>query len=83
MSRPPYDAHLCALDPQAFEAGFRFAGPWVGKSAAEGQPDAIYRAIKDSTGIPFPETARKVGLNASPWTEGFMLGVYGHVGLQC
>lgn len=81
MTRPPYDAHLCAQDPQAFERGFRFGSNWDVLISSD-QAEAIYQAVKDSTNIPFPQTAAKVGSTPTPWVEGFMLGVYGHVALE-
>jgi len=82
VSRTPYDAHLCAQNPTLWEAGFNFARPWVEKLAPPGKATEIHRVVKDSTGIPFPETAAKLGLQPGVFVEGFILGVYGVVALR-
>jgi hypothetical protein len=82
VGRDPYAAHLCAHDPTAWQQGFNFAGYWVDHLACSGAtPAGIYQAIRHSTGVPFPVTAAAVNLPPDAKTEGFMLGVYGHVAL--
>ena len=80
--RNPYDAHLCAQDPEAFKCGFDFAEFWVRHLAASSAtPGGIYQAIKRSSGVPFSVTAAVVGLPPIAKAEGLMLGVYGLPGL--
>jgi hypothetical protein len=85
MSRiPPYDRHLCAENPAMFERGFKYASKWVplARKYAPGRAEEMYRTVRDSTNVPFPQTAAKHYLDPTPWAEGFMLGVYGHVALE-
>jgi hypothetical protein len=84
MGRNPYQAHLCAQDPDGFERGFNFATTWlpVARLFEPARIEQIHRAIRDSTGVPFPQTAAKAWLDPTPWHEGFMLGVYGIKALE-
>lgn len=77
MTRHPFDAHLCAEDPTAFQDGFNAAAPWVRWLAAPGEAEAIWQAIADSDGgAAWPLLGR---LPYGAWPEGFALGVYGYV----
>jgi hypothetical protein len=82
MPRSPLGAHFCAENPVLWEAGFNFARLWTAKLAPAGKADAIYLTVKHSTNVPFPETAAEVGLQPTPFVEGFMLGVYGIKALE-
>jgi hypothetical protein len=79
VDRPPYERHLCAQDPEAFQAGFDFAAWWVSHLAHPGEADAIHQGIIDSTNRPWTETAQRLRLPATAIGEGFALGVYGEV----
>jgi hypothetical protein len=76
MDRQPYPAHLCAADPAGWAAGFERAAAWIvayGPSAAA----SVYRAVRDSSGQPWPVTARRLGWPATAEREGLALGIYG------
>jgi hypothetical protein len=82
MARNPYQAHLCAQDPERFESGFQFAHRWVTDLAPRGYAEHIYRVVRDSKGVSFYKTSERAGLQPTPFVEGFMLGVYGIKALE-
>jgi hypothetical protein len=83
MARNPYQAHLCAQDPDGFEGGFSFAALWLDHLSLAGQPETIHRVISRSAGQPWEETAARLGLPPTAQAEGFALGVYGIKALEC
>lgn len=63
-TRNPYDAHLCAQDPDGFQDGFDAA-----RRAAD--------AIATSTNRPWTETAELIGWPPTAYHQGLALAIYG------
>jgi hypothetical protein len=81
MPRNPYDAHLCAQDPDGFALGFERAASWV--TVAHPQRAAlVHHAIATSTNRPWPDTAARIGFRPNAYVEGLALGIYGLKALE-
>lgn len=80
MARTPFDAHLCAADPLGWAAGFDQAADWIIRNGPVASA-RVYQAVRDSTGVPWPVTAGRLGWSATAEREGLALGVYGLVRL--
>lgn len=79
----PYDRHLSAKDPEQWEAGFWSGVLWAkAPFTTPYHVEFVAKVIRESTGRPWTETVRRLGLDPDPFNEGWALGVYGAHGLD-
>jgi hypothetical protein len=79
-SKNPYEAHLCAVAPEDFECGFHDAAEWVRRHPRESV--LVHEAIRDSSGVSWNRTARRLDVPPTAYHEGRALGVYGLVEVE-
>jgi len=81
MARNPYDAHLCAQDPDGFARGFERATGWI-RTAHPSRALLVYAAVAASTDRSWPDTADLIGFRHTAYGEGLALGIYGLKALE-
>jgi hypothetical protein len=78
MPRDPYAAHLCALHPVEWAAGFDAARA-IEKLMMPNEVRTIYELVRDSD---YGLSWARCPIPYTPWGEGFVLGLYGIVALR-